>query len=296
MSSLLFGSNNATVYVNRGLDIHTSRMIQSQDKLSSGQRINKSSDDPVGLSLSQGILTQIKSYQQGLQNSQDGISLLNVADGSLSSITDTLMRMRELTLQAANDTNAQTQRNAIAEELAELASEIQRTADTTTFNNINLLNDPTLSIVIQFGDGTNLATNTVDISSALTEATLTNLGVLNGTAGFTSVTDIWNGTTQTSQLTSTTVAQNFLNDLDAALSTISVQRGKIGAFQSQLESVSEVLTSNISDLTESNGVIRDTDFAAETSQMTQEDILRQAAASVLTQTYGINRNVLSLLK
>ncbi len=285
----------ATLFALSNLSAQTGRVSRAQEQLASGMRINRSGDDPVGMTLVQRADNKLIAAQQGWQNTQDGISLLNIAEGAMFTLSDSMMRMRDLTLQAANGTNGQEQRDAIAKELAQLTAEIERIANTTTFNKRNLLNVTNPAMVIQLGSGTEGQGQRVNLSNALGDARPEALGILNGTAGFTAITDIWDPATETTQLTNPTVAQNFINDLDAALKTLNDWRANMGAHLNRLETHSENLIETMETDSRGRGRIRDADIAQQSSKMVQEEIRRQASASILTQTYRLNELARSLV-
>lgn len=249
-------------------------MGKSLQKLSTGYRINSASDDAAGLSISESLLSQIRSMEQNIRNSQDGYSLLSIADGATSTITENLQRIRELTVQAANGTMSTSERNAIAAEINQRQADINRIADTTTFNGVNLLNAsaPT-QLNLQVGpNGT--AQDVLDIAPALGNARATALGL-----------------TATLSLPNGTAATNYLTKIDAALSTINTKRSNIGAMQNRIDSVVNNLSVTSINMAAANSRIRDTDIAAETAKFVRYQLIQQFDVSLMSQLNSSTSNL-----
>lgn len=289
MSSLVPNTNISALIAQRRLSINAKSLTQSLERLSSGYRINRASDDAAGLTISQNLSSAIRRMKQASRNTQDGISILQTAEGSLGIIGDNLQRIRELTVQAANDTNDAVARQSITNEIQSLLNDVNRIAAATNLNGIQLLDGTVTNAQIQIGPNSNAATNTLDITSALTESTASGLGLL-GTAPktFATIAGI--------DLSSSAAATSFLSDVDTALQALNAQRARVGAFQNKLESVSSNLDQGVENFSASNSRIRDVDIAAESAQMTQSQILTQAATTVLSQTNQLPRLILSLLQ
>ncbi|WP_303672706.1 flagellin N-terminal helical domain-containing protein [Vampirovibrio chlorellavorus] len=287
--SLVPNTNITSLIAQRRLGTNSTKLKQSLERLSSGYRINRAADDAAGLTISENLMSSIRRMNQASRNTQDGISVLQTAEGSLGIIGDNLQRVRELTIQAANDTNDAVARQSISNEIKSLLSDIDRIAAATNLNGINLLDGSTTSAPVQIGPNSDAATNVLDISSALTDASSDGLGIVGSApATFLSIAAI--------DLSSSAAATSFLTDVDAALSALNVQRARVGSFQNNLESVSSNLEQGVENFSASNSRIRDVDIAAETAQMTQSQILTEAATTVLSQTNQLPRLILSLLQ
>ncbi|MCE3235059.1 MAG: fliC [Vampirovibrio sp.] len=288
MSSLVVNTNVSSLIAQRRLTANTQTLQKSLERLASGYRINRAADDAAGLTISQNLVSQIRKMQQASKNTQDGISVLQTAEGSLEVMGENLQRVRELTVQAANDTNDATGRIAINTEIRALLSDIDRIAAASNLNGIKLLDGSATNAVIQIGPNSNAVTNTVDLSSVLVDSSTTALGAVGGSATFANVAAV--------DLSTSAAASAFLSDLDNALRTLNTQRSNIGSLQNKLESVSGNLSQGIQNFAASNSRIRDVDVAAETSTMAQYQVLTQAATSVLSQTNNLPRMILNMLK
>ena len=285
--SIVVNTNVASLIAQRNLSSNTGNLVKSIERLSSGYRINRAADDAAGLSISENLRGTIRGNKQAINNIQDGINMLQIAEGGLAVINENIQRIRELCIQAANDTNSSVERDAILSEVTARLSDIDRIAKSSKFNNISLL-DGTANATLQVGAGSELSTNTISIqNSVLGRATISSLGVAASTNGMTlSVT----GATWTSD-----VIRDYLDVLDAALSDVTSRRSNIGAYQNRLESALnnlEVATENVQ---AADSRIRDLDVAKETSNMTKYQILQQASASVLSQANNLPSVALKLL-
>lgn len=271
--SLGFGSITS-LYLTRTLKSSTRMLGNSLEKLSTGYRINKAADDAAGLSISETLIGQIRGYEQSIRNAQDGYSLLSVAEGATSTISENIQRIRELTVQAANDTLGTAERTAISSEINQRLQDIDRIADTTKFTNINLLNNNVPSnLNLQIGPN---SSDTLDIAPALGNASSTALGL--PSAG-------------TVNLSTGTAARNFLTTVDSALSTLNTRRSNIGAYQNRLDSVISNLSTTSMNVASANSRIRDTDIASETSRFVQNQLLQQFGVSLLAQVNSSAANI-----
>ena len=289
--SLVQNTNIAALIAQRNLTINSTKLNGAMERLSSGYKINRASDDAAGLTISQNLTSQTVRMQQASRNTQDGIGLLQVADGSLSVINDNLQKVRELTVQAANDTNDPVSRQVISNQIQALLQDVDRIANATNFNGINLLDgSPKPQAYIQVGPDSNPANNIVDIGPALINATSLALNVVGPTtnAAFVNVGAV--------NLIDNPTSRKFLMDLDNALQNVNTARATIGAYENRLESAASSLDVSVSNFTNANAQIRDTDIAADTSIMTQAQTLTQAATMVLSQTNQLPQMILGLLK
>lgn len=286
--SLVVNTNVTSLIAQRRLSVHSNNLQKSMERLSSGYRINRAADDAAGLNISQNLISQIRRMQQASRNTLDGISVLQTAEGALTVIGDIAQRVRELTVQAANDTNDVASRGAINNEIKSLLSDIDRIAASTNLNGIKLLDGTTTDAFVQVGPNSDATTNVVDVTSVLSDATTTGLGVVGGVQTFATLAAI--------DLADNTAALSFLADMDASLRAINIQRANIGSLQNKLESANTNLMQSIESFSASNSRIRDVDVAAETSTMVQSQILTQGASLVLSQTNELPRLILSLLQ
>jgi flagellin len=287
--SLISNTNVTSLIAQRNLNNSSNKLKLSMERLSSGYRINRASDDAAGLSMSQNLTSEIRRMQQASRNVQDSMSVLDTADGALSVIIDNFQRVRELTVQAGNDTNDATARASISNEIRSLMSDIDRISTATQLNGINLLNGTATQAVVQIGSGSNASNNVLDVSSAFTSASSAGLGAV-GIAPKTFAN------TAAVSLTTGAVARNFLFDVDSAIQAATSQRARIGAFQNQLSSTDNNLNLGTTNFMASNSRIRDVDVATESSTMAQSQVLTQAATMVLSQTNELPKMILSLLQ
>lgn len=272
---MIIQHNMASANTNRQLGITTGQLSKSTEKLSSGYRINRAGDDAAGLSISEKMRGQIRGLDQASTNAQDGISLIQTAEGALNETHSILQRMRELTVQAANDTNVSTDRSAIKEEITALSDEITRIGKQTEFNTQKLLTGSFSSKNLQIG-----ANNGQSITVSITKMTASGLGV----------NDIKN------QVSVHSTATAALDTLDAAIKTVSTERSKLGALQNRLEHTIANADNASENLQAAESRIRDVDMAKEMVTYSKNNILQQAAQSMLAQANQSTQGVLSLLQ
>ncbi|MDD3012525.1 MAG: flagellin [Candidatus Gastranaerophilales bacterium] len=280
--SLVINNNIASLIAQKNLRFNTTSLTNSIEKLSSGYRINKASDDAAGLSISESLRSQMRGNSQAIGNIQDGVNLLQIAEGGLSVVTENIQRMRELCIQAANGTNGSTERSAIILEINARISDIDRIAKSTKFNNVFVLDGSiTTNGKIQCGANSTISTNTIDLAPALEKCTTSYIGITLSDTGST-----WSADN----------VRTYLNRLDNALNTIMTNRSKIGAYQNRLESTLKSLTIINENVTGAESRIRDLDLAKETANMTKNQILQQASANVLSKANSLPQLALSLLQ
>ena len=277
-------TNVQSINAQRLLSQNTMGLNKSLEKLSSGFRINKSSDDAAGLQISETLRSQIRGSEKANDNVQDGINVLNTADGSLSTITDNLQRMRELTVQGANDTLGVDQRSAINKELLQLTNDIDRIAKATEFNGKKLFSSVT-TYNIQVGAESASATNVLNIGSAQSA-----LGTLSKTS-----LGIGSGTGVAFSVRSTGSSLAAISKIDVAIQRVGNRRASIGALTNRLSSASQNLSISVENYSASESRIRNVDVAKESANMTKNQILQQAAATVLGQANQAPQLALKLL-
>ena len=246
-------------------------------RLASGARINQASDDAAGLAISENMKAQIRGFRQANRNANDGISLVQIAEGGLNEISNMLTRLRELAIQAASDTIGENERKFTDLEYQQLKEEIERVSQTTQFNGVPLLNGQGGIFDIQVGVQNDQFNDRISFDSSIANATLDNLGVADLT-----ISDKFS-------------AQESLAFVDEALMSVNGARAHLGSFQSRLQSTSSNLSIAEENLTAANSRIRDADIAAESSNLAKSSILMQAATAVLGQANTQPQLALKLL-
>ncbi|MEM9131549.1 MAG: flagellin [Actinomycetota bacterium] len=269
-------NNNVMAFnANRNLGISSNSLGKNLEKLSSGFRINRAGDDAAGLVISQKLRAEVSGLRQASRNAQDGISFAQTAEGALSEVHNMLGRMRDLSVQAANDTNDAAARTAIKSELDALAAEVGRIGTDTTFGGATVFTATALNFQVgSEGDAGNQIQMTV---GALDAASLggSDLTALD-------VTDAANSRTS-------------IESIDAAIAAVSTSRGALGAVQNRFESTIRNLQVTTENLSASESRIRDTDMAEEMTSFTKNQILQQAGTAMLAQANAIPQSVLRLL-
>lgn len=258
-------------------------LSKSLERLSTGMRINRAADDAAGLSVSEQLRTQVRGLNMGARNIQDGIALLNIAEGALIEVESMLQRMRELSIQAANDTLTSVERGYIQIEISQLQTEMDRIVSGTQYNSQELLNGTAPwgtapGGVLHIGPNSDSATDVIQYQiDPMTTATL---GV---------------GATDIDVLTQTT-ATNAISSLDEALRSVNELRATLGAMTNRLEHALVNQENQETNMQAAESVIRDSDFALETSIFTRNQILEQSATAMLAQANSVPQNILSLLQ
>lgn len=270
--------NLTAANTNRQLGITTNGLQKSTEKLSSGYKINRAADDAAGLSISEKMRNQIRGLNKASDNAQDGISLVQTAEGALNEVHSMLQRMSELAVQASNGTNASQDRTALDNEVQQLKTEIGRVGNTTQFNKMDIL----------AGEFSSNNEKTLQVGANQNQVITIAISALTSTVGSALDTTVNVGTASAAQ-SSITIIQNSITNLSAL-------RSKLGALQNRLEHTVANLD-NISENTQSaESRIRDTDMAEEMVQYSKNNILQQAGQSMLAQANQANQGVLSLLQ
>jgi flagellin len=265
--------NNVTgIFAQRQLSLNTDSLAKSLEKLSSGYRINRASDDAAGLAVSEKMRFQIAGLEQAQRNVLDGISLVQVAEAGLQETTDILQRIRVLSVQASNGTLAASDRQLIQTELDQLVSEIDRMQTTVKFNGVSLLATANNSISLHVG-----ADSGQTLSIVLSQITSTSLSL------------------GSLSITSTTGASAAVSSIDSALSSVLSLRAKLGAYQNRLEKTHNFIGIQRENMMASESRIRDVDFASEMTNYTKNQILVQASTAMLAQANVSVQSVLQLL-
>ena len=260
----------------RMLGITMNRQSKSSEKLSSGYKINRAADDAAGLAISEKMRRQIRGLSQASLNAQDGISCVQTAEGALNEVHDMLQRANELCVKAANDTNTSLDRKYIQDEIKQLKTEIDRVAQTTTFNERMLLDGKFKSVGLHVGaESTSANRITLTIKSMNT----TGLGIQKLTVS---------GSTAAN-------ARAGIDLIKKAIKTLSTQRSELGAVQNRLEHTIANLDNVVENTTAAESQIRDTDMAAEMVKYSNNNILAQAGQAMLAQSNQANQGVLELI-
>lgn len=302
--AMYINTNVSSLNAQRNLSATGKSLDTSYTRLASGLRINSAKDDAAGLQISNRLTSQINGLDQGNRNANDGISLAQTAEGALDETTSMLQRMRTLAQQSANGSNSSSDRAALQSEYTQLSNEINRIAKDTTFGGQNLLNGASSNnFKFQVGSdagqaiNVNLTTNSFGVN-----------GLAGKTTGWTQVawdtnTSAFKETAQSgalswssiSSITTMDNAQTVLKNIDSLIKTVDTTRATLGAVQNRLDSTVRNQSNISENVSAARSRIRDADFATETANMTKQNILQQAASSVLAQANQRPQAALSLL-
>ena len=267
--------NLSAMNTNRQMGLVTSSLQKSTEKLSSGYKINRAADDAAGLSISEKMRSQIRGLNKASSNAEDGISLIQVAEGALNESHSILQRMKELATQAANDTNTTSDREAIQSEISQLTSELDRIYSTTQFNTMNLLDGNFTGKSLQVGS---LSGQIISLSINSMKASA--IGIKASSIS----------------VSSNSAAGKSMSLIQLAINTVSQERSKLGALQNRLEHTINNLDTTSENTSAAESRIRDTDMATEMVEYSKNNILSQAGQSMLSQANQQTQGVLSLLQ
>ena len=275
---LRISTNLSSLSAQRVLASNQTQAGKSMTRLASGDRITSAADDSAGLSISEGLRAQIKSYKQAQRNANDGISFVQVAEGGLGEVSNSLIRMRELAVQASSDTIGDRERGFINQEIAQLKVEIDRIADSTTFNGTKLLNGESKkdSLEIQVG-AYNTPADRIKYEVSKFNIKTDNIGI---------------DDTNTLDIDS---ARDALSMVDKGLDKINAYRASLGAMQNRLQSTSNSIGIAVESFSAANSRIRDTDIAEESAELVKRNILNSASVAVLAQANQVPSQALRLL-
>ena len=277
--SIVVNTNVSSILVQRSLGNATSKINTSLERLSTGYRINKAADDAAGLTISEGLRSQIRGSEVAMENAQNGVNLLQTAEGDLGVIQDNLQRIRDLSVQAANGTYGSAERKAIEKEVGARIKEIDRLSKISAFNQIKLLDGSRTDLTLQIGTEEVSSTNTLTIGGPLADASSSGLGIQDYGSKFVSAAS----------------AQSFIAIVDKAIAKVSERRSDIGALQNRLESTIQSLSIKGENLSASESRIRDVDIAKQAASLSKDQILQQASASLLAQANQAPAIALSLI-
>jgi len=271
MSGIIVNTNLPSMMVQRNLNTATSKLNSAIERMTTGYKINRAADDAAGLYIASGLDTQIRGSEICESNLQTGINILQIAEGDLTLIQDHVSRIRDLATQAASDYYTTDARNAMASEAQARYDEINRLASASNFNGLTLLDGNTAlasGLRLQVGPNAPEATNAITVTGVFESAKATDLGITS------TISDVFSTASQ---------AAAFLTECDTAINDITNRRSTIGAIQNRLESAYNSLTIQVENLSAAKSTIMDADIAKESSEYTKQQILQQAASSLLVQ-------------
>ncbi|MBU2699150.1 flagellin [Sporomusaceae bacterium BoRhaA] len=269
---MVINTNVASLNAWRNLENQSNTQSASMAKLSSGKRINKAADDAAGLAISEKMISQINGLDQASSNAQDGISLVQTAEGALNETTSIIQRLRQLAVQSRNGTETDNDRVHIQKEVGQLLSEVNQIASTTQFNTMNLLNGSTTSVTFQIGANQG---QTMAVSMPTVKASDLSIDTIS--------------------LATAAGASAAIKSLDAALSTVSGARANLGAVQNRLQHAINNLQVASENLNSANSRVRDVDMAKEMASFSKTQVLVQAGTAMLAQANQMPQSVLKLL-
>ncbi|RJQ13377.1 MAG: flagellin FliC [Nitrospiraceae bacterium] len=280
--SLVVNTNLYSLNAQKNVKSVQGNLAISVERLSSGLRVNSAKDDAAGLAISTKLGAHVRSINQAIRNAQDGVSVVQTAEGGMNEIHNILTRMRELAQQASTGTLSTSDRAALDNEFQNLKSEITRISDTTEFNGLKLIN----------GD---LSVNGVSLQVGIHNTTNDRISITNSTLFDIDASSLGLTTTAESSIETAAHAQSMLTMVDSALSTVSTRRGNLGAVQNRLGNTIANLGIASENLTAAKSRIQDADFAVETANLTKSQIILQAGVAVLAQANVIPQYALQLL-
>ena len=281
-------TNLNSLNAQRNTSASQTALALSMQRLSSGLRVNSAKDDAAGLAIAERMTAQVRGMNVAIRNANDGISMSQTAEGAMGKVTDSLQRMRELSVQSANSTNSDTDKESLDKEFGELAKEIQRVLGGTTFNGKRMLGSDAGSFVFQVGANTT-ANDTINIDTT----DLTSDATVSAVAG---TDNQGSGRATIGSGSTLSQVQGVIDQIDTALSTVNDKRAVMGASQSRFDSVIMNLQTSVENQTAAKSRIMDTDFAAETANLSRAQILQQAGNAMVAQANQLPQQVLSLLR
>lgn len=274
---LRINTNTVSLAAQRTLGVNNRDQASSLSKLASGSRINRSADDAAGLAISEKLKAQIRGQNQAERNANDGISMIQTAEGGLSEVSNILVRLRELAVQSASDTVGDNEREFTNLEYQNLKQEVERISQVTEFNGKKLLNGEGDKYDFQIGINNDDFQDRISYDAQVTNASMANLGI------------------ESLNVANKEDSQQSLAAIDDAIQKISGQRAELGAKQNRLTSTIQNLQVSTENLSAANSRIRDTDYAAETANNARLSILNNAGTAVLAQSNAQGQNALSLI-
>ncbi len=285
---LTINTNIIALNAQRNLSSSQSALSSSMQRLSSGLRVNTAKDDAAGLAIAERMNAQVRGMNVAARNANDGISLAQTAEGALGKVSESLQRMRELAVQAANATNSDSDKDSLDKEFGELSKEIQRVLGGTTFNGLSVLGGDAGTQVFQVGANTS-TNDTIDITTVdmTADATITTVAGTDNSGS---------GRSKIDNTTSTSDIQAVIGGIDDAIDAVNAQRATLGASQSRFDAVISNLQISIENQSAARSRIIDTDFAAETANLSRAQILQQAGNAMVAQANQLPQQVMQLLR
>jgi flagellin len=281
-------TNLASLNAQRSLGSSQGSLSLAMQRLSSGMRVNSAKDDAAGLAIAERMSAQVRGMNAAVRNSNDGISMAQTAEGSLGKVADALQRMRELSVQASNASNSNSDKDSLDKEFGELAKEVQRVLGGTTFNGKHILGADAQSMSFQVGANTT-ANDVIDVTTSdmTADATITSVAGTDNAGTGRAVID------NTATIAS---IHTVMDNIDKALDVVNASRATLGATQSRFDSVIANLQVGVENQTAARSRIMDTDYAMETANLSRANILQQAGNAMVAQANQMPQQVLSLLK
>jgi flagellin len=274
-------TNIASLNAQRNLNSSQSSLATSMQRLSSGMRINSAKDDAAGLAIAERMNAQVRGMNVAVRNANDGVSMVQTAEGALAKVGDSLQRMRELAVQARNATNTSSDRDSLNKEFAQLQKEITRVLGGTSFNGKHMLGADATAMTFQVGanvtDDDIIEITTTDMTSDADITAVTTGATIDGDATVSDIGDV-------------------ISDIDTAINTVNDQRAEFGAAQSRLEAVISNLQQSVENQASARSRIMDADFAVETANMSRAQILQQAGTAMIAQANQAPQQVLRLIQ
>ena len=281
-------TNIISLNAQRNLSTSQSSLATSMQRLSSGLRVNSAKDDAAGLGIAERMSSQVRGMNVAVRNSNDGISLTQTAEGSLGKVADSLQRMRELAVQAANATNSNSDKDSLDKEFGELSKEIQRVLGSTSFNGLKVLAGNAGDLSFQVGANTSSNdTITITTKDMTTDAAITAVAGTDNSGAGRAVID---------NTASAGAIRTVISNIDTAIDEVSTQRATLGASQSRFDAVISNLQIGVENQTAARSRIMDTDYAAETANLSRANILQQAGNAMVAQANQLPSQVLQLLR
>jgi len=276
--SLTVNTNLSAMGAANSLNSTQASLSSTLARVSSGLRVNKAADDAAGSAVAMNLSTQARSGRQAMRNANDGISVIQTAEGATKEVLNILDRMRELAVQSASQTLEDGERTYLDNEFHQLSDEIERIAQATEFNDLKLANGDNDSLIVQVGVSSGTES---EVSITLGDLQATELGVDTAASGV--------------DLTGATAAQAAIDTIDSAIDAVNTVRAGYGAVQNRLDSSIRNMSTYVESLTAAASQIMDADYAHETAEMTRLQVMQQAGVAALSQAKGINQAVVSLL-
>ena len=281
-------TNIISLNAQRSVSISQAALASSMQRLSSGLRVNSAKDDAAGMGIAERMTAQVRGMNVASRNANDGISLAQTAEGALGKVSDSLQRMRELAVQAANATNSNSDKDSLDKEFGELAKEIQRVLGGTSFNGKQMLAGNAGTMDFQVGANTT--------SNDLISITTTDMTADSTIVGVAGSDNQGTGRAQIDSTASASGIRSVIGSIDTAIDSINGQRATLGASQSRFDAAVSNLAISVENQSAARSRITDTDFAAETAKLSRAQILQQAGNAMVAQANQLPQQVLALLR